>query len=71
MVHYRKQLWGVFHYVVLWVLRTVTVGHITCGRLPVPEYVFPDVRHVHIFLHWGLFDHSSSRTVALLRRDSD
>jgi hypothetical protein len=42
IVHYRKQLWGVFHYVVLSVLREVTVGHISSGRLHVTEYVFPD-----------------------------
>jgi len=43
MVHYRKQLWGVFHYVVLSVLRELTVGHIATGRLHVTENVFPDV----------------------------
>ena len=42
-MHYRKQLWGVFRYVVLSVLREVTVGHIASGRLHVTEYVFPDV----------------------------
>jgi len=46
MVHYRKQLWGVFHYVVLSVLREVTVGHIAYGRLHVTENVFPDVDNV-------------------------
>jgi len=42
MVRCRKQLWGVFHFVVLSVLRVVTVGHKTCGRLHMTEYVFPD-----------------------------
>ena len=48
MVHYRKQLWGVFHYVVLSVLQEVTVGHIACRRLHVTENVFPDV-YIHIW----------------------
>jgi len=43
MVHYQKQLCGVFHYVVLSVLREVTLAHIGCGRLHVTENVFPDV----------------------------
>ena len=43
MVHYRKQLWGVFHYVVLSVLRELTVGHIASGGLHVIENVLPDV----------------------------
>jgi hypothetical protein len=43
IVHYRKHLWGVFHYVVLSALREVTVGYIACGRLHVAKYVFPDV----------------------------
>ena len=43
IVHYRKQLWGVFHYVVLSVLREGTVGHIAYGRLHMTDYVFPDV----------------------------
>jgi len=43
MVHYRKQLWGVFHYVVLSVLQEHMVGHIASGRLHVTENVFPDV----------------------------
>jgi len=42
-MHYRKQPWGVFHYVVLSVLREVMVGHIARGRLHVTEYVFPDI----------------------------
>jgi len=42
MVHYRKHLWGGFHYVVLSVLRELTVGHIASGRLHVTENVFPD-----------------------------
>jgi len=42
IVHYRKQLWSVFHYVVLSVLWEVTVGHIAYGRLHVREYVSPD-----------------------------
>jgi len=50
MVHYRKQLWGVFHYVVLSVLRDVTVGHIACGRLHVTENVFPDAMNVRLIL---------------------
>jgi len=49
MVHYRKQLWGVFHYVVLLVLREVMVGHIAYGRLHVKENVFPDERE-----RWGM-----------------
>jgi len=43
MVHYRKQLWGVFHYAVLSVLRELTVGHIASRRLHVTENGFPDV----------------------------
>jgi hypothetical protein len=43
IVHYRKQLWCVFDYVVLLVLRKVTVDHIVCGRLHMKEYAFPDV----------------------------
>jgi len=42
IVHYRKQLWDVFHYVVLSVLQEVTVGHVVCGRLHMTENVFPD-----------------------------
>jgi hypothetical protein len=42
IMHYRKQLWGVFHYVVLSVLREGTVGHIGCGRFHVTENIFPD-----------------------------
>jgi hypothetical protein len=38
----RKQLLGVVYYLVLLVLREVTVGHIACGRLHVTKYVFPD-----------------------------
>jgi len=34
---------GVFHFLVLSVLREVTVGHIAYGRLHVTEYVFPDI----------------------------
>jgi len=47
-VHYRKQLWGVCHYVVLSLLWEVTVGHRASGRLHVTEYVFPDecVKHM-------------------------
>jgi hypothetical protein len=41
-VGYQKQLWGVFHFLVLSVLREITVGHIAYGRLHVAEYVFPD-----------------------------
>jgi len=41
-MHYRKQHWGVFLYVVLSVLREVTVGYIVCGRLHVTENVSPD-----------------------------
>jgi hypothetical protein len=39
----RKQLWGVVYYLVLLVLREVTVGHIACGRLHVTKFVFPDI----------------------------
>jgi len=42
IVGYCKQLWGVCHYLVLSVLREVTVGYIAFGRLHVNEYVFPD-----------------------------
>jgi hypothetical protein len=37
-----KQLWGIFHYLVLLELQEVSVSHIACGRLHVTEYVFPD-----------------------------
>jgi hypothetical protein len=40
---YQKQLWGVFHYLVLSVLQEVTVGHIVYGRLHVTEYVLRDI----------------------------
>jgi len=43
IVGYRKQLWGVFHFLVLSVLWEVTVGHIAYGSLHVREYVFPDI----------------------------
>jgi hypothetical protein len=49
IAHYRKQLWGVFHYVVLSVLQEVTVGYIACGRLHMSEYVFPDLQCVSIY----------------------
>jgi len=42
IVHYRNRLWVVIHYAVLWVLWEVMVGHMTCGRLHMTEYVFPD-----------------------------
>jgi len=42
IVGYRKKLFGFLHYLVLLVLREVTVGHIAYGRLHVSEYVFPD-----------------------------
>jgi len=43
IVGYRKQLWDVLHYLVLLVLREVTVGDRAYGRLHITEYVFPDV----------------------------
>jgi hypothetical protein len=43
IVGYRKHLWGVEYYLVLLVLRAVTVGHIAYGRLHVTEYAFADV----------------------------
>jgi hypothetical protein len=42
IVHYLKQLWGVFHDVVLSVLPEVTVGQIAYGRLHITEYVFTE-----------------------------
>jgi len=47
IVGYQKQLWGVLYYLVLSVLREVTVGHISYGRLQLTEYVFPDFQ-VHL-----------------------
>jgi hypothetical protein len=42
-VGYRKQLWGVFYYLVLSVLWEVMLGHIAYGRLHVTEDVCPNV----------------------------
>jgi len=42
IVHYQKQLWGVFYHVVLTALLEVTVGHTASGKLYVTEYVHPD-----------------------------
>ena len=46
MVGYRKQLWGVLHFLVLSVLWEVMVSHIAYCRLYVTEYVFPVVHHI-------------------------
>jgi len=50
IVGYGKQLWGVFHYLELSVLREVTLGHIASGRLLVTEYVFSNDSSFWLFL---------------------
>jgi hypothetical protein len=44
-VGYGIQLWGVMHYLVLWVLQEVEVGYIAYGGLHVTEYVIPNAHN--------------------------